>query len=63
VIQAAGASEAIVQYGDLSGSLRAGDRGGATTELLPPGWSVASVDVQRGRLILRNRGQRIIVDL
>lgn len=63
VIRAAGVSEAIVQYGDLTGSLRAGDRGGATTDLLPPGWSVSSVDVQRGRLILRTRGESIIVDL
>lgn len=63
VIQGAGTSEAVVQYGDLTGTLKAGDRGGATTDLLPPGWSVAGVDVQSGRLILRNRGQRVIVDL
>ncbi len=63
VIDSGGVSEAVVSYGDLSGSLRPGDRGGHTTDLLPPGWSVASIDVQRGVLTLRKGGRKISAEL
>ena len=50
VIQAAGHTEAVVSTGGLSGSLRAGDLGGRTTELLPAGWAVIAI-------LLGGRGQ------
>lgn len=59
VIRSGGITEAVVSYGSLSGSLRAGDRGGRTTDLLPPGWSVAAVDVNQGLLTLQKDGRRI----
>jgi hypothetical protein len=63
VILGGGASEAVVRYGSLSGSLRTGDRGGLSTDLLPPGWSVAAIDVQRGVLTLQKDGQRVKVEI
>lgn len=63
VIAGGGRSEAVVQFGALSGSLRPGDRGGRTTDLLPRGWSVASIDVERGHLTLLHGDQRIRADL
>lgn len=57
VIVSGGEAQALVQLGANSGSLRVGDRGGRSTDLLPPGWSVARIDVQRGVLTLR-QGQR-----
>jgi hypothetical protein len=63
VIRGGGTSEAVVSYGNLSGSLRPGDRGGASTDLLPPGWSVASIDVHRGVLTLQKDGRRIKVEM
>lgn len=59
VILTGGEAQALVQLGSLSGSLRPGDRGGRTTDLLPNGWSVARIDVRRGVLSLR-QGQRIL---
>jgi hypothetical protein len=63
VIRGGGSSEAVVSFGELSGSLRPGDRGGRTTDLLPPGWSVAAIDVQRGVLTLQKGGQRVSVEI
>lgn len=63
VIDSGGQSEAVVTYKELSGSLRRGDRGGRNTDLLPTGWSVASVDVANGRLILESGSRRVKVDL
>lgn len=63
VIASGGQSEAVVTYQQLSGSLRPGDRGGRTTDLLPSGWSVASVDVANGRLILQSGSRRVKVEL
>lgn len=57
VIFTGGQTQALVQLGGLSGSLRVGDRGGRGTDLLPAGWSVARIDVQNGVLTLRH-GQR-----
>ena len=63
VISSGGVSEAVVSFGDLSGSLRPGDRGGRTTELLPPGWSVAAIDVQRGVLTLKKGDRKVSAEL
>ena len=63
VIRTGGQAQALVQFGGESGSLRPGDVGGRTTHLLPPGWAVGSIDVARGRLILRASGQAIAVGL
>lgn len=59
VIRSGGITEAVVRYGPLSGSLRPGDRGGRTTDLLPSGWSVAAVDVNQGLLTLQKDGRRV----
>jgi hypothetical protein len=59
VIRSGGTTEAIVSYGASSGSLRSGDRGGRTTDLLPSGWSVASVDVNQGLLTLQQGSRRV----
>lgn len=63
VIRSGGLSEAVVSYGALSGSLRPGDRGGRTTDLLPSGWSVAAIDVNRGLITLQKNGQRVSAEL
>ncbi len=63
VIRSGGTPEALVQFGGESGTLRVGQRGGRSTVLLPAGWSVASIDVQRGRLTLRQGAQSITAEL
>ncbi|MBM5797145.1 MAG: hypothetical protein FJ060_03120 [Cyanobacteria bacterium K_Offshore_0m_m2_072] len=63
VIRTGGQAQALVQFGSESGSLRPGDVGGRSTNLLPPGWAVGGIDVARGRLILRASGQAIAVSL
>ncbi|MCP9806500.1 hypothetical protein KBY71_08230 [Cyanobium sp. T1B-Tous] len=63
VIRSGGTPEALVQFSGESGTLRVGQRGGRTTTLLPDGWSVASIDVQKGRLTLRQAGQSVTAEL
>jgi len=68
VIRSGGTPEALVQFGAESGTLRVGQRGGRTkdyrtTPLLPAGWSVASIDVQNGRLTLRQGKQVVTAEL
>ena len=63
VISSGGRGEAIVEYGTLSGSLRPGDIGGRTTQLLPSGWKVASINVLQERLTLQKGTQRITARL
>jgi hypothetical protein len=63
VLRSAGVAQALVQFGAESGALRVGDRGGRTTDLLPAGWSVAAIDVQQGRLVLKQGQQTIKVEL
>lgn len=64
VIRSGGVTEAVVRYGARSGSLRTGDRGGTGgTDLLPSGWKVASVDVDRGQIILAKDGRSVKVSL
>jgi len=59
LVVSGGQAQALVQLGNLSGSLRVGDRGGRSTNLLPAGWSVARIDGRRGVLTLR-QGQRTL---
>ncbi len=63
VIRSGGTPEALVQFGGESGTLRVGQKGGRTTALLPSGWSVASIDVQKGSLTLRQGGQSVTAEL
>lgn len=49
VIRSGGRAEALVSYGPLSGSLRPGDRGGRSTDLLPAGWALASIQLGGSR--------------
>ena len=68
VIRACGRPEALVQFAGESGTLRVGQRGGSNidpraTPLLPAGWSVASIDVQNGRLTLRQGKQAVTAEL
>ena len=63
VIRSGGTPEALVQFGGETGTLRVGQRGGRTTPLLPAGWSVASIDVQQGRLTLRQGTQSVTAEL
>ena len=63
VVRGGGQAEALVQFGSLSGTLRAGQVGGRSTDLLPQGWTVARVDGQRGRLTLRQGSQLVTADL
>lgn len=63
VLQSGGRTQAVVEYGGQSGNLRPGDRGGRSTDLLPKGWTVASIDVRRGHVTLENRGQRVTAEI
>lgn len=63
VIRSGGTPEALVQFGGQTGTLRVGQRGGRSTPLLPAGWSVASIDVQQGRLTLRRGTQSVTAEL
>jgi hypothetical protein len=63
VIRSGGTPEALVQFGGETGTLRVGQRGGRSTSLLPAGWSVASIDVQQGRLTLRQGQQSVTAEL
>ncbi len=59
VIQSGGQAEVVATFNGESGSLRRGDRGGRDTKLLPPGWSVAAVDIPKGRLILQSGDRKV----
>ncbi|MBE9154570.1 hypothetical protein [Cyanobium sp. LEGE 06113] len=63
VISSAGRSKAIVDYGATSGALSVGDRGGSSTDLLPPGWTVAAINADRGLLTLRQGRQTVSAEL
>ena len=63
VIRSGGTPEALVQFGGETGTLRVGQSGGRSTPLLPAGWSVVSIDVQQGRLTLRQGKQAVTAEL
>ena len=56
VIQSGGRPEAIVVMGSESDSLRIGQQGSLKTPLLPPGWSVESININSCSLVLKNGG-------
>lgn len=66
VMRSAGQPLALVQFGANSGALSVGERGGSQpnqTELLPSGWTVAAIDVDRGVLTLRQGKQVVTAEL
>lgn len=64
LIHGAGSSEAIVSYNGQSGTLRPGDKGGQSTDLLPKNWRVQSIDVNGGHLLLLDeKGRKLKQDL
>lgn len=54
VIQTGGQPAAIVQLGENSGTLLAGERGGGGHPFLPQGWRVDSININAGLMILRH---------
>jgi hypothetical protein len=67
VIRSAGQAQALVQLGDQSGAVCVGRRGvcpgSGLPALLPADWSVTSIDVASGRLVLNQAGQRRVLNL
>jgi hypothetical protein len=63
VIRVGASPQAMVQLGDNTGSLAIGEVGGRNTDLLPTGWVVSAIDVDRGRLVLRQGGQTVTAEL
>ena len=57
VIQSGGRPEAIVVMGSESDSLRIGQQGSRNTPLLPPGWTVESININSCNLVLKKGGQ------
>lgn len=54
VILTGGLPAALVQRGENSGTLLAGERGGAGHPFLPQGWRVDSININTGQMILRH---------
>lgn len=68
VLRIGATPQALVQVGDQSGPLCIGPRGrcantGQAEGLLPEGWTVAAIDVDQGRLTLRQGGQTLTAEL
>lgn len=67
VMRAGSTHQALVQIGDQAGPVCVGPRGFCASSgleaLLPPGWTVASIDVDRGRLTLRQGRQSVTTQL
>jgi len=67
VIRSAGQAQALVQVGEQSGAVCVGRRGvcpgSGLPALLPADWSVTSIDVASGRLVLNQAGQRRVLSL
>jgi hypothetical protein len=67
VIRSRGQAQALVQLGDQSGAVCVGRRGvcsgSGLPALLPADWSVTSIDVASGRLVLNQGGQRRVLSL
>jgi len=63
VIATGGRPEALVVYGNRSGSLVQGERGGGPMALLPAGWQVAAIDGPQGALTLRYGRQLLRLSL
>ena len=67
VIRTAGQAQALVQLGDQSGAVCVGRRGecrgSGLPAWLPADWSVTSIDVASGRMVLNQAGQRRVFQL
>lgn len=63
VIRVGSSPQAMVQFGPNTGAVGIGELGGRNTDLLPPGWVVSSIDVDRGRLVLRQGTQTVTAEL
>ena len=67
VIRSAGQSKAMVELDGQAGPVCLGARGfcpdSGTPPMLPPGWTVAAIDVQNGLLSLRQGKQRFTLSL
>jgi hypothetical protein len=63
VIRVGASPQAMVQFGPNTGAVGIGELGGRNTDLLPAGWVVSSIDVDRGRLVLRQGGQSVTAEL
>ncbi|MCU0528477.1 MAG: hypothetical protein MUD04_03070 [Cyanobium sp. Prado107] len=63
VIRTGATPQALVQLGASSGSVGIGELGGRNTDLVPVGWVVSSIDVDRGRLVLRQGNQTVTAEL
>jgi hypothetical protein len=59
VIAVSGVPQALVQRSEQSGTVVVGDQGGRSTRLIPNGWVVTAIDVQNGRLRMRQGKQTI----
>jgi len=53
VLLAHGIAQAFVDYGNQSGPVAVGEKGGGAIAWLPEGWRVAAIDVQQGQLLLQ----------
>lgn len=58
VIASRGRAEALVQTAAASNAVQVGEVGGPAKPWLPRGWRVVAIDVQQGRLTLR-QGQAV----
>lgn len=67
VIRSSGRSRAMVELDGQAGPVCLGARGfcsdSGTPPMLPPGWTVAAIDVQNGLLLLRQGKQRFTLAL
>jgi hypothetical protein len=55
-----GIAQAFVDYGNQSGPVAVGEKGGGAITWLPEGWRVAAIDVQQGQLLLQAEdGRRV----
>lgn len=67
VMRAGSRPQALVQLGPDIGTVCVGARGfcagSGLAALLPPGWTVAAIDVERGRLTLRQGSRSVTAEL
>jgi len=60
VVLSNGMAQAFVDYGNQSGPVAVGEKGGGSIAWLPEGWRVAAIDVQQGQLLLQaDDGRRV----
>lgn len=54
---------ALIEFNGESGTVFVGDKGSITTNLLPPGWTVTSIDGDNGKLVLRKKDQFVTAEI